>query len=229
MERDITAASGAMTLRRGLAVVSVLVFIVPGSAHAQQAEPSCRFICELEWKIEPTFTTENLANRPRVETPEGVTERVNREQVFETILALDMKTKVPRLGFTAEMSTHPFSDDNSAELEFEANFYWLTESMSRRWLTSHFDVVNQFSPAERPNTTSAYTNKLDFELDTAFHLFKRLPEGRWLRGVELETSLDYLATGIPKKGDVVADGTRFVNDASHWSLSFVIVIPIVPF
>jgi hypothetical protein len=229
MERDISMAGSTMSGWRGLAIASALWLVGPATAHAQQAEPSCRFICELEWRFEPTFTIENLANRHRVLTPEGVTERVDREQVFETILALDMKTKQPRLGFTAEMSAKPFSDDNSAELEFEANFYWLTESTSHGWLTSHFDVVNQFSPAGRPNPTSAYTNKLDFELDTAFHLFKRLPEGRWLRGLELETSLDYLATGIPKKGDVFADGTRFVDDASHWSFSFVIVIPIAPF
>jgi hypothetical protein len=145
------------------------------------------------------------------------------------ILALDMKTRLRWLGFTAEVSAAPFSDDNSAELEFETNFHWLIESMSRGWLTSHFDVVDQFSPAERPSASNAYTHKLDFELDTAVHLFKRLPEGRWLRGVELETSLDYLATGIPKTGDVFADGSRFVDDASHWSLSFVIVIPIAPF
>jgi len=37
--------------------------------------------------------------------------------VFETVLALDLKTKLPRLGFTAELSTAPFSDDNSAELD----------------------------------------------------------------------------------------------------------------
>jgi hypothetical protein len=149
--------------------------------------------------------------------------------VFETILALDMKTRVPRLGFTAEMSATPFSDDNSAELEFETNFYWLTELLSRGWLTSHFDVVDQFSPAERPTSSKAYTHKLDFELDTAVHIFKRLPEGRWLRGLELETSLDYLATGLPQKGDVLSDGTRVLDDASHWSVSFVIVIPIAPF
>ena len=76
----------------------------------------------------------------------------------------------------------------------------------------------------RPNArtrASAYTHKLDFELDTAVHVFKRLPEGRWLRGLELETSLDYLATGLPKKGDVFSDGSRFLDDASHWSFSFV--------
>ena len=218
-----------MRFYRALCFVPALFFIGTATVRAQDAASSCALICELEWKFEPTVTIENLANRHRVETPDGVTERANRELVFETILALDMKTRVPRLGFTAEMSAAPFSDDNAAELEFETNLHWLTEPMSRGWVTSHFDVVDQFSPAERPNTGKAYTHKLDFELDTAVHIFKRLPEGRWLRGVELETSLDYLATGLPKKGDVFPDGTRFVDDASRWSFSFVIVIPIAPF
>jgi hypothetical protein len=229
MVGDVAVAGGAMTPVRAFFIVTALSIAAPASAFAQQAATTCRFICELEWKFEPTFTIENLANRHRVVGPNGVTERVARERVFETILALDMKTKLPRLGFTAELSAAPFSDDNSAELELETNFYWLTEPMSRGWVTSHFDVVDQFSPAERPNASSAYTHKLDFELDTAVHIFKRLPEGRYLRGLELETSLDYLATGLPKKGDVFADRSRFLDDASHWSLSFVIVIPIAPF
>jgi hypothetical protein len=229
MDRGFPMANRTVKWWRALCFVWPVMFVGAVGAHAQDVVVSCRFICDLEWKFEPTFTIENLANRHRVETPDGTTARVDRERVFEMILALDMKTKVPRLGFTAELSTAPFNDDNSAALEFETNFYWLTESMSRGWLTSHFDVVNQFSPAERPNANRAYTNKLDFELDSALHVFKRLPEGRWLRGVELETSLDYLATGIPKKGDVFADGSRFVDDASHWSFSFVIVIPIAPF
>jgi hypothetical protein len=202
--------------------------VVPAVAHSQEAS-SCHAVCEIGWKVEPTFTIENLANRHRVEAPDGSTTRVNREHVFETVLALDLKTKLPRLGFTAESIFAPGSDDNDVELEFETNFYWLTEAMTRAWVSSHFDVVDQFSPAERPGAERAYGHKLDFELDTAFHLFKNLPEGRWLRGLELETSLDYLATGIPKKGDVFEDGTRFLDDVSHWSLSFLIVIPVAPF
>jgi len=228
MERDLAMASGTMRWR-ALCFVSALCFVWPAIAHAQDAASSCRLICELEWKVEPTFTIENLANRHRVVTPDGITERVKREFVFETVLALDMKTRLPRLGFVAELSAAPFSDDNSAQLEFEADFYWLTEPMSRGWVTSHFDVVDNFSPAERPNASRPYTHKLDFELDTAIHIFKRLPEGRWLRGLELETSLDYLATGLPKRGDVFSDGSRFVDNASHWSFSFVVVVPIAPF
>jgi hypothetical protein len=197
------------------------------SASAQQQE--CRFICDLQWKVEPTFTVENLARRHRVIAADGITRRVARERVFETVLALDLETTVPRLGFSVEAIASPFNEDNAVELEFEANAYVLTEEQSRGWISSHVDLVDQFSPAERPHVRRAYTHKLDFEWDTAFHVFNSLPEGRWLRGLELETSLDYLATGIPKRGDVFADGSQFLDDASHWSLSFVIVVPVAPF
>lgn len=210
------------------AIAVALFVLAPALASAQQTAP-CRFICELGWKFEPTFTIENLANRHRVVTPDGITQQVTRERVFETVFALDMATKAPRLGFTAEAIASPFSDDNTVELEFETNFHWLTEAMLGNWVTSHFDVVDQFSPAERPDVRRAYTHKLDFELDTALHPFNALPEHRWLRGVEVEASLDYLATGIPKKGDVFPDGSRFLDDASRWSFSFVFVIPVAPY
>ena len=213
---------------RAAAATLVAALGLPAGAAAQEPEP-CRFVCGLELKFEPTFTIENLAHRHLVSSPDGETARAERERVFETVLALDLETRLPRLGFTAEAIAAPFSDDNRVELEFEANFHWLTEGMTRGWVTSHVDVVDQFSPAQRPDDTQAYTHKLDFELDTAFHPFNRLPEGRWLRGFELEISLDYLATGTPRMGDVFPDGSRFLDDASRWSLSFVIIIPVAPF
>jgi len=213
----------------GAAVEAAAQGAAPQPDAGSQGSDPCRFICELAWKVEPTITVENLANRHRVATGDGMVERAQRDRVFEIVLALDLETKVPWLGFTAEAITAPFEDGNEVELEFESNFHWLTESMTRGWLTSHFDVVDKFSPAERPDTTRAYTHKLDFELDTAFHPFKRLPEGRWLRGFELELSLDYLATGLPKQGDLFPDGSRMLDDASPWSLSLVFVIPVAPF
>jgi hypothetical protein len=38
----------------------------------------------------------------------------------------------------------------------------------------HFDVVDNFSPAQRPLGRSAYTHKLDFELDTSTSPFNRV-------------------------------------------------------
>jgi hypothetical protein len=201
--------------------------LMPSATEAQQ-DP-CRLLCDLELKIEPTWAIENLANRHRITAGDGTTERANRERVFETVLAVDVATRIPWLGASIEAIGSPFSDDNAVELEFEMNVHFLPEPLTSGWVTSHFDVVDQFSPAERPHDTRAYTHKLDFELDTAFHLFNLLPEDRWLRGVELEVSLDYLATGLPRKGDVFADGSRYLDDASAWSLSFVFVVPIAPF
>ena len=100
----------------------LLLCVGPARAHAQDAARSCTLICELEWKFEPTSTIENLAHRHRVVRPDGVTERVNRERVFETVLALDLKTKLPRLGFTAELSAAPSATTTRRGLNSKPTF-----------------------------------------------------------------------------------------------------------
>ncbi len=95
------------------------------------------------------------------------------------------------------------------------------------WVESHFDIVSKLSPGETPGAGSVHTHKLNFELDTAFLLFSRLPEDNWLHHFELEGSLDYVATGLPKAGDVVG-GERYLDNASAWSFSLVGVIPLAP-
>ena len=169
-------------------------------------EPRCRFLCAPTLLVEPTLTIEDLAE--------------TRGSVFETIVAVDIPTKLSRLGFTLEAIMTPFARaeddlrDNAVELESEVNLTWLEPRQTGGWISSHFDVVDKFSPAERPGDRSVYTHKLNFELDTAVALFQRLSKDIWLRDVELETSLDYVATGLPR-------------GASPWSLSLVVVIPII--
>ena len=232
---------------------AAIVFVLIGSGPlCAQQEERCRILCAPELKIEPTITVENLFRAPLVETIEGgvVVEsgREKRETVFELILALDVPTAIPRLGLTLEAIFKPFGSadvnpftgasahaigrsdirDNGIEIEAELNIHLLTGEETGGWVSSHVDVVDQFSPAAQPTAGSVFTHKLDFEWDTAFHLFNRLPEGRWLRDVEAEISLDYLATGLPKAGDVLGN-QRFVQRASPWSLSFVLVMPLAPF
>jgi hypothetical protein len=95
----------------------------------------------------------------------------------------------------------PSERESTPELEFETNLIWLPAERTGGWVSSHFDIVDKFSAAERPTDRRAYTHKLNFELDTSVAIFNWLPEGRWLRGVELEGSLDYVATGLPRAGD----------------------------
>lgn len=170
------------------------MFVLAGAVSASAQE--CKFLCEPTLLLEPTVTFEKDAT------------------VFETIFALDLSTPIPRVGITLEAITKPFSDENDVELESELKLSWLESEQTGGWLSSHFDIVDKFSGAEKPADTRAYTHKLNLELDTAVALFSRLPESNWLHDVEIEGSLDYVATGLPK-------------DAPRWSFSVVFVLPIV--
>lgn len=179
-------------IKYATAFVSVVLTATPVFAQTS----TCKFLCEPTLLIEPTITWEKDAT------------------VFETIFALDLSTPIPRVGVTFEAITKPFNDENEVELESELKLYWLEGEQTGGWLSSHFDIVDKFSPAKRPTDKRAYTHKLNLELDTALALFNRLPESNWLHDVEIEGSLDYVATGLPK-------------DASRWSFSLVFVIPVV--
>jgi hypothetical protein len=230
-------------MRFGWWMVGLL--LVPAPAAAQD-KPRCVFLCAPELKIEPTWTIENLGRRGRVEA-DGIVEQTRRESVFELIFALDVPTTIPRVGLSFEAifvpfgrtSEHPFTGvsaadlgrrdirDNGLEIESEVNFDLFGTNQTHGWISSHFDVVDKFSAGETPRAESVYTHKLNFEWDTAFHIFKRLSQGHWLRNVEAEVSLDYVASGLPRAGEVVRN-ERFLDDASPWSLSFVMVVPLAP-
>jgi len=212
---------------KAVRVAAVTVLLAAAPAWAQEPAP-CRLLCSPEFKIEPTLTFTNLFGSPRTISDDDTVTREWRETQFELILSLGLPTRLSWLEFTVEAIFLPFDRDGTPELELETNFIWLPKERTRGWITSHFDVVDKFSAAERPTDRRAYTHKLNFELDTSFSVFKWLPEGRWLRNVELEGSFDYVATGLPKAGDRI-DGWRFPDDASPWSFSLVFVLPVAPF
>ena len=176
--------------------LSGVLLVVMTLAPSQISAQTCRFLCEPTLLIEPTVTFEA------------------DDTVFETIFALDLSTPIPRVGITLEAITKPFSDDNDVELESELKLYWLESEQTGGWLSSHFDIVDKLSGAERSTDTRAYTHKLNLELDTAFAPFQRLPDANWLRNIEIEGSLDYVATGLP-------------SGANRWSFSLVFVLPVV--
>jgi hypothetical protein len=228
------------------ATLAVWLMIAPAASAQNKPDRPCFFLCAPELKIEPTFTIEHLAQRHRV-VLDGAVERAARETVFELIFAVDIPTEIPRIGLTleaifipfGETSAHPFTGvpanaagrssfrDNGVEIESELNLHLFDEEQTGGWVSSHFDIVDKFSPGETPRAGSVYTHKLNFEWDTAFHVFNKVERAPWLRNLEFELSLDYLATGLPKAGDVVGD-EQFLDKASPWSLSFVFVIPLAP-
>jgi hypothetical protein len=210
------------------AAVLAVAFALLGTPQVfAQAPPVCHVLCTPKLKVEPTVTFTNLFGSPRIVGEQGTTARERLESEFEVIVSVGLPTRVPWLEFTIEAIFLPFDRESTPELEFETNFIWLPSERTRGWVSSHFDIVDKFSAAERPTDGRAYTHKLNIELDTSLSVFNWLPAGRWLRGVELEGSLDYVATGLPRKGDFL-NGARFVDNASPWSFSIVFVIPIAP-
>lgn len=212
-----------MPLLAGFAAASV----VHRPAQAQESVRPCFILCAPSLHVEPTLTIENLFARHRLQSVgSGATGRAKRAALFEMILALDVPTTIPRVGLTLESIWPPFASENPVSLEFELNLHLLGSEDTGGWVGAHFDIVDQFSPAKRPTAGSAYTHKLDFELDVGMAPFNSLKRG-WLRQVEIEASFDYLATGRPRAGDVI-DGERYLDGASPWSLSLVLVLPIAP-
>ena len=198
----------------------------PSVGVAQEPTP-CRVLCAQEFKVEPSLTFGNVFGSPRVVEEQGAVRRQPRGSDFEVILSLGVPTRISWFEFTTEAIFLPFERESTPELEFEMNFLWLPSERTGGWISSHFDVVDKFSPAGRPSDRWAYTHKLNLELDTSVAVFNWLPQGRWLRGVEVEGSLDYVATGLPKAGDSIG-GVRYIDKASPWSLSLVLVLPIAP-
>ena len=210
------------------AAVLAFVFVLLGTPQVfAQAPPVCHVLCTPKLKVEPTVTFSNLFGSPRIVGEQGTTTRERRETEFEVIVSVGLPTRAPWLEFTVEAIFLPFDRESTPELEFETNFIWLPPERTRGWVSSHFDIVDKFSGAERPTDRRAYTHKLNLELDTSLAIFNWLRQGRLLRGVELEGSLDYVATGLRKAGDLI-DGNRFLDDASPWSFSLVFVLPIAP-
>lgn len=210
-----------------VATLACLV-VVLGVPRAWAQQPAtCRVLCSPAFHVEPTITFPQLFGSPRIVSDDGTVTREHGGAEFEVILSLSLPTRISWLEFTVEAIVVPFDADSTPELEFETNLVWLPSERTSGWIGSHFDIVDKFSPAERPGNARAYTHKLNLELDTSVSIFNWLREGRWLRGVELEGSLDYVATGLAKRGDRV-DGRHFLDDASPWSFSFVFVVPVAP-
>jgi hypothetical protein len=212
-------------VRPGAIAIWVLVL---GAAPARaQDPPPCRVLCAPEFNVEPTITFPNLFGSPQIVRDDGTVVQERRDAEFEVILSLGLPSRVSWLEFTVEAIFLPFDRESAPELEFESNFVWLPAERTRGWVSSHVDIVDKFSPAERPTDRRSYTHKLNLELDTSVSVFNWLGEGRWLRRVELEGSLDYVATGLARAGDSV-DGGRYRDKASPWSFSIVFVLPIAP-
>lgn len=236
-------------MRRFLLIGALLLAVGAYVAPAQaQEDPSCTLLCTPEVEFEPTVAVEPIFGGADVRDLRTRTvTSAEPTATFEIVGAVGIPTTIPRTELTGEVIWSPFAntganpftgrsandlgvdaiDDNPVELEFELNFMLLPPEQTGGWAEVHVDVVDQFSPAEQPDDTGTYTHKLNLELDAALLPFQRMERVGFLRGVEIEGSLDYMATGIPREGDIFGS-ERFLEDASPWGVSMVLVLPLAP-
>lgn len=211
----------ASSLRVGL--VPIGIFAATSTARAEEEE--CVVLCPPALKLEPTLAIGPLAGPQVQDVTTGEVRTLPTKAGFQLTLGLGIPTQLRHVRLTLE-SIFPVPD-SEPEIEAELNLFLLIEEMTEGWVEMHFDVVDQLSPGMRPEVQDTYTHKLDLELDVAFFAFNWLPKANWLRNIEIETSLDYLVTGLPRRGDVL-DGDRYLEDANGWSISFVLVMPLAP-
>jgi hypothetical protein len=82
--------------------------------------------------------------------------------------------------------------------------------------------------ASRPADRSSYTAKADLELISHLHVFNATPARTWLHRASVFGILDYVATGLPRAGDEVPKGRRFLGDARPAALILGLALPITP-
>jgi hypothetical protein len=223
---------GSLDLENSLKIIIVAIVFCRTvlTATAQNQPDKCFVLCAPEFKVEPTITWDNLIRRARVAEIDSqgrtIITKTERERVFETVLALDIPTTIPRTTFTFEVIVKPFVKGASPDLETELNLHWLRSEDTKGWIGSHFDIVDKYSPGERPDTLDRYIHKLNFELDTAVS-FLKWTKKPWLSDLEIEGSIDYVATGLPRPGDRFGNLT-YLDKAGGWGFSLVFILPLAP-
>jgi hypothetical protein len=215
-------------MRPAISIVVLCCLLIPTAAMAQ--DEKCFVLCAPDLKIEPTFTWENLFKAPRIAETDSlgntVVQKAKRERVFETVFAVGIPTTIPRTSFTVEAIVKPFVKGTSPEIETELNLHWLRSEDTKGWVSSHFDIIDKYSPGARPHNADRYTHKLNLELDTAV-AFLKWTKKPWLQDIEIEGSLDYVGSGLARAGDRFGNVT-YLDNASRWSFSLVFVLPLAP-
>lgn len=230
---------------------ALLLLALPAAAEAQQ-EARCRFVCAPEVTFEPAVTVVNVFAAPRVVElgTEGTadTVRLERDAVVEWAVVVAVPTAIPRIGLSLQALWTPFENrnrnlytgrtarqldeegvaDNSVSLAAEINVTLLDREQTGGWIAAHLNLVDEFSPAARPEDDGLYTHKLGWGVDASVKVFREV-ESEWLRRVLVWGALDYVATGLPGAGDEVPDGRQiFLDDASPWSFSALVSLPLAP-
>jgi hypothetical protein len=208
----------------------------------------CRVVCAPAVSLMPGVLRTHLRGGPLVRTiATNAEQRLPSSTDMEIIVATSARTALPRVSVfgsvqwlpNATARRNPFTLYTASEIgaPVRANAPTVTAGLSLAllpatetsgWFDLAGNVGDLFSQAARPSDASTYTHKLDLDLVGHANVFNWMPSGAYLRRLSVFGILDYVATGLPREGDEVPLGRRFLSDARPLSLIVGLAIPLTP-
>jgi hypothetical protein len=208
----------------------------------------CRILCAPTVTLMPGLLRTHLLGGPRVRNlTTGEERRLPSTSNLEIIVSVASRTAIPRVSVfgsvqwlpNANAQRNPFTQYTASELgepvranaptaTIGASVSVVPTTWTGGWADVAINVADLYSQAGRPGDAGAYTHKLDLDLVGQAHLFAWTPPKTYLHRVSAYLILDYVATGLPRAGDEVPLGRRFLSDARPLSLIAGLALPITP-
>ena len=237
-----------MNIYRGsIRIAAAAVAITaPNAAHAQSRCPN---ICSPQVVLRPGILRSHLLGGPRVTSlTTGVEHTVQPSTNLQLQLLVTATTAIPRTSLNlavqwlpnASAASNPFTEytasdegtgirSNTPSLALNASFDFVPAAQTSGWFSLSGYAGDLFSAAARPDDRSAYTHKLDLGVSANLNPFNGLPRTTWLHAVSAFALIDYVATGLPRAGDVVPKNVRrFDTNARPAALLGGLSLPLVP-
>jgi hypothetical protein len=242
------------TSKRICAVAMPSVLVIAGlAAHtlgAQQSKP-CTIVCAPTVAFNISGNKSHVFGSPTVRNDTtGAVSKLPSKTNLQLQIFMSAKTQMDRLSLfaaatwlpSATTRANPFTEYTASQVgeDIKANHVNLSfgvlgdlvpAKMTHGWLALQAYLGDLLSPAARPNDASAYTHKLDLGGVALLYPFGGMDTASIAHksGLYLYGNLDYVATGLPKKGDDVPRGVRtFLTNAKPAVLIFGVGMPIAP-
>jgi len=241
---------------RGWRVPIAIMAISMLAANAAGQDPApkkdtttCKAICKPQLLFQPGMIRTHIISGPRVRSlTTGAVTRIPGQTSSLIVFTGTAKTAIPLTSVFFNVSwlpnatahANPFTQYTASEIgaqniranapAFDIGAYVsvLPKTKTDGFLTINLQVADQYSAAAQPNDQSDYTHKLDLTAIGDWSLFSKLGIP-YLKHVDVLTVFDYVATGLPHKGDEVPLGERvFLDDAHSASLMLQLSFPLAP-
>jgi hypothetical protein len=225
-----------------------LSIATPAQPKAQKKK-ACHILCAPAFSVWTELHRSHVADNPRVRSlTTGVVTRLPSKNNLLLLFLTSIPTQLPRLSLLFNVSwlpnassrVNPFTDYSASDVGENiranmpavaggASYAVITTDQTKGWLDLTPYVTDLFSPAAQPDETSAYTHKLELGVTGTVGPFTALEKQSWLHNVRVAANLDWVATGLPKRGDELPKGERvFLDNAKGITAALGLVLPIAP-